>query len=71
VFASAIKNGRYGRDEINLLGLVSTPEARLKVIVDNHGRDWVERGKADPSFLQKVGLTKEQLDAAVAERVRR
>ena len=71
VLVSAIQNGRYGRDEINLLGLISTPEARLRVIVDNRGSDWVERGKADPGFWQRVGLTKEQVDAAVAERVRR
>lgn len=68
VLASAIQSDRWGRDEINLLSMISTPEARLQVIVGKLGRTWIEQGNTDPSFWSRLGLTKEQVDAAVAKR---
>jgi aryl carrier-like protein len=68
VLASAIESDRWRRDKINLLTLISTPEARLEVIVDKLGSAWIEQRNADPAFWPRLGLTKEQVDAAVAKR---
>jgi len=71
VLASAIKGDRWGRDEINLLAMISTPEARLRVIATKFNSNWIERAKTDPSLWQRIGLTQEQVNAALAESVSR
>jgi hypothetical protein len=39
----------------------------LEVIVDKLGSAWIEQRNADPAFWPRLGLTKEQVDAAVAK----
>jgi hypothetical protein len=68
VLANAIATSEvYGRDNLGRLGLVSTPEARLRVIKENRDRFYtlIDRGRTDPSLWPRVGLTTQQVDAAL------
>ena len=65
--AAIASSGSYGRDELTRLGLVSTPEARLRVIAENTSSlsELIRRGRTDPSLWPRVGLTPDQVDAAL------
>jgi hypothetical protein len=67
VLTSVLQKRIWRNDSINLLGMISTPEARLNLVASNPPPDWIERGKADPTFWPRVGLTSEQVDAAMQE----
>ncbi len=67
VLTSVLQKRIWRNDSINLLGMISTPEARLNLVASNPPPDWIERGKADPTFWPRVGLTTEQVDAAMQE----
>ena len=69
VLAKAIATSDFfnERDNLGRLGLVSTPEMRLRIIVENADRfqSLIERGKTDPSFWSRIGLTTEQVASAL------
>lgn len=68
VLAAAIAASKnYGRDELGRIGLISTPEARLRIIAENADRfhSMIERGRNDPSLWPRIGLTSEQVAAAL------
>lgn len=75
VLAAAVGSSNRWRseDDIEKLALISTPEARLRVIVQNPDRfqSWIKRGKADPSFWPRAGLTTEQVAAVLPDAPRR
>jgi len=67
--AAAVTSGSWQRkDDIELLGMISTPEARLQVIGNSSHNftEWIERGQRDPSFWPKAGLTTEQVSTAMS-----
>jgi len=55
------------RNDIDMFASFSTPEARLDAIAsDPHTFHWwITRGKADPGFWTRAGLTAEQVEAAL------
>ena len=65
--AAIASSGSYGRDELTRLGLLSTPEARLRVIAETTSSlsELIRRGRTDPSLWPRVGLTPDQVDAAL------
>jgi hypothetical protein len=68
VLAEAIATSRaYGGNNLGRLRLVSTPKARLQIIAENASSFYslIERGKTDPSLWPRVGLTTQQVDAAL------
>jgi len=70
VVAEAIATSKsYGRDELGRIGLISTPEARLRVIAKNASNlhSLIERGRNDPSLWPRVGLTSEQVAAVLSK----
>jgi len=68
--AFVVGNSSYWRSEDNIekLALISTPEARLRVIAQNPDRfgSWIKRGMADPSFWPRAGLTTEQVSTTLS-----
>lgn len=58
-----------GSDELGRLGLISSPEARLRVIAENSNDLYglIERGKNDPTLWPRVGLTSEQVAEALSK----
>ena len=58
-----------GSDELGRLGLISTPEARLRAIAENSNDLYglIERGKNDPSLWPRIGLTSEQVAEALSK----
>jgi hypothetical protein len=57
------------RGDIDLFAMFSTPEQRLGAIAKDPRifRRWIERGKTDPSFWSRAGLTPEQVAAVIPE----
>lgn len=57
------------RNDIDMFASFSTPEARLDAIARDPGtfHRWITRGKTDPSFWTKAGLTAEQVDAVLPD----
>lgn len=66
--AAVSSDGWQRQDDIELLGMISTPEARLQVLLDSAHRftSWIERGQRDPSFWPRAGLTTEQVSTVVS-----
>ena len=67
--AAAVTSESWKRKEdIDLLGMISTPEARLQVLRSAPERfhEWIQRGRRDPSFWARAGLTTQQVSAALA-----
>lgn len=56
-------NRAVERGDIRMLGMLSTPEARLHAIAQDPRSfaRWITRGRADPSFWPRAGLTAEQV----------
>lgn len=67
--AAIASSSNYGRDDLTRLGLVSTTEARLRVIAENADNlaELIRRGRNDPSLWPRVGLTPEQVATALAK----
>jgi len=57
------------RNDIDMFARFSTPQARLDAIARDPStfHRWITRGKADPSFWTKAGLTAEQVDAVLPD----
>ena len=57
------------RNDIDMFANFSTPEARLNAIAQDPGtfHRWITRGKADPSFWVRAGLTGEQVEAVLPD----
>ena len=71
--AMARKNsGTLGKDDqtIDFLAKISTPEARLRILKENDSQFewWMKKYPPDASSWQKLGLTQEQVSAALAEK---
>lgn len=67
--ATAVGTSNRWRNEndIEKLAMISTPEGRLRVIAQNPDRfeSWIKRGKTDPSFWPRAGLSPEQVNAVL------
>ena len=65
-------SGTAGRTDqtIDFLAKISTPEARLRTIKQDGSQYewWMKKYPPDPSSWQKLGLTQEQVAAALAEK---
>lgn len=70
VLAEAIASSKNSnRDELLRIGLLSTPETRLRAIAENRGQlaTLIERGRNDPSLWPRVGLTTAQVAEALSK----
>jgi hypothetical protein len=71
--AMARKNsGTLGKADqtIDFLAKISTPEARLRILKGNDSQFewWIKKYPPDASSWQKLGLTQEQVSAALEEK---
>lgn len=57
------------RNDIDMFARFSTPQARLDAIAGDPStfHKWITRGKTDPSFWTKAGLTAEQVEAVLPD----